>query len=172
MTPFVLPADIAEFVQVTEVSDGHWFVDELFQRKFGHSAPRTGRHVVTFVRSQDACLRVAGYLHFWRQDVLGFIGGGATDGHALRPLPTAHADLINQHGGLLRQALLYAFNRFATDGLEAFFGHCGDARAKSVDLAAGFIETSDPYLLVKWVHRLPPKRETELIDRALAIGAF
>ena len=172
MSAFVLPPEIASFVQVTEVADGHWFVDELFQRKFSHPAPKVGRHVITFVRDHEARLQVASYVHFWRQDVMGFIGGGSTDGRVLRSLPVPCAELINKHGGLLRQGLLYAFDRFATDGLEAFFGHCGDARAKSVDLAAGFIETEDPHLLVKWVDMLSVGRQRTLIDRALAIGAF
>lgn len=82
------------------------------------------------------------------------------------------AALISKHGGLLRQGLLYAFDRFVTGGLEAFFGHCGDARAKSVDLAAGFTETDDPYLLVKWVQPLSAERQKGLIEEALAVGAF
>lgn len=73
--------------------------------------------------------------------------------------------------GGLRQTLLYCFTQFAT-GLEAFFGHCGDARAKEVDLAAGFVETEDPHLLVRWTQPLPTERRQALFSDYLASVYF
>lgn len=169
---FLLPTDIADFVHITEVADGNWLVNDLFQHKFGHPAPRVGHHVIAFVQEQDTRLRVASYLHFWRKETIGFIGGGSTDGRVIRALDQRQSSLINLHGGLLRHTLLYAFWHFATDGLEAFFGHCGDARAKSVDLAAGFQETEHENLLVKWAQPLAIERQNVLIESALSVGAF
>jgi hypothetical protein len=84
----------------------------------------------------------------------------------------AQASAVNKGGGLLRQTLLYVFNE-CRDGLDAFFGHCGDARAKEVDLAAGFLETSDQHLLVNWVEpQINDSERQVLFEKAIAIGPF
>lgn len=169
--PFCLPETLRDFVCVTEVENGRFFATELFRRKFGHEPPEFGRHVLAFVRMDDTHLYAASYLHFWQKNSYGLIGGGCTDGAVLRRLSPERVAMVNGTGGLLRQTLLYAFERFAP-GLEAFFGHCGDARAKEVDLAAGFLETHHQHLLVRWVGAPTPERRAELINEVLTMGAF
>ncbi len=166
-----LPEALHDFICVTEVENGGFFVTELFQRKFGHVPPEFGRHIVAFVRMDNTHLYAASYLHFWQKDSYGLIGGGCTDGTVLRRLSPERLATVNAAGGLLRQTLLYGFERFAP-GLEAFFGHCGDARAKEVDLAAGFLETHDQHLLVRWVGTPTPERQAALINEVLTMGAF
>jgi len=78
---------------------------------------------------------------------------------------------IDDSGGLLLQMLGFCFAKFE-EGLEAFFGHCGDARAKEVDLRAGFRETRVPFLLVRPNGALSPGRTEELLRQAEAIGRF
>tara|TARA_R110000823_G_scaffold130015_10_gene257879 strand:+ start:36073 stop:36600 length:528 start_codon:yes stop_codon:yes gene_type:complete len=156
---------------VTEVEDGGFFAGRLFHTKYGHPVPDFGRHVVVFYRDERAALHVLSYLHFWRQDRLGLIGGACTDGNVMRAMPDEHARAINSSGGALHHTLLYAFSRFSA-GIDAFFGHAGDARAREVDLASGFQETSDEYLLIKPVRPLAAQEQTSLITQALALGSF
>lgn len=162
---------LAPFVLVSEVDDGEFFVGDLFRRKFGDSPPRMGRHVVAFHRRDASTFLSASYCHCWTQGAIGLIGGGCTDGRVLRAMPPRELELVNEAGGLLRQTLRFIFERFAP-GLDAFFGHCGDARAKEVDLAAGFLETEVQHLLVRYNRELTLARQRELLDQAHAIGPF
>ena len=65
----------------------------------------------------------------------------------------------------------FCFAKFEQE-LEAYFGHCGDARAKEVDLRAGFRETRVPFLLVRPNRPLTAERYETLLRQAEAIGAF
>ena len=56
--------------------------------------------------------------------------------------------------------------------IDAFFGHAGDARAREVDLAAGFYETEYEYLLIRPVGTLSGEQRKALMDQALALGSF
>lgn len=167
----ILPPPLRGWLTVTEVEDGPFLAGELFWHKYGHPVPDFGRHVVAFYRSESRDLSVLSYLHFWRQGHIGLIGGGCTDGRVMRDMPATQAAAINAAGGVLRHTLLYAFSRF-NEGIDAFFGHAGDARAREVDLAAGFRETSDPHLLIRPVRDLDPEQERELFEQALAVGNF
>lgn len=167
----ILPLAVRNWLTVTEVDDGAFFAGELFRYKYAQTLPDFGRHVVAFYRNEDGTYRTLSYLHFWRQGRIGLIGGGCTDGRVMRAIPAPHAAQINAIGGVLRYTLLYAFSRFAGD-IDAFFGHAGDARAREVDLAAGFIETDDKHLLIRPARVLKPAEERALFEQALALGNF
>ncbi len=175
--PSILPASgqpdprLAPFFLATEVADGRRLAAPLFQRKFGTPPPDFGHHLLGFHVRADGSLAVAAYLHLWTQGTIGLVGGGCTDGHVLRAMGETERQAITASGGLLFQMLGYCFARFEAE-LEAYFGHCGDARAKAVDLAAGFLETREPYLLVRPNRVLTPARSEELLKQAVAIGAF
>ena len=156
---------------MTEVENGSFFIGELFKRKFGGSPPDFGHHIVAFYRHTQEAFLPASYLHLWTQGTIGLVGGGCTDGRVMTAMEPEQASMVVQAGGLLLQTLGYCFARFEAE-LEAFFGHCGDARAKQVDLQAGFRETSIPYLLVRYNKPLTLKRQEELLRQAEAIGAF
>ena len=162
---------IAPFVRVSEVDDGEFFVGALFRRKFGDAPPRFGHHIVAFYRRDESTFLAASYCHFWSQGAIGLLGGGCTDGRVLRAMRPHELELVNQAGGLLLQTLGYSFARFA-GRVDAFFGHCGDARAKEVDLAAGFSESGVPNLLVRYNRPLAPARQHDLRAQAHAIGPF
>lgn len=162
---------LAPFVIVTEVEHGDRFIGPLFERKFGAPPPQFGHHLVAFYKRRDGAFAPAAYLHLWTQGTIGLVGGGCTDGHVIRTMTDGERAAVTASGGLLYQMLGYCFDRFEA-GLEAFFGHCGDARAKSVDLSAGFRETRDPYLLVRPNGALSAERTEALLAQALAIGRF
>lgn len=162
---------LASFISVTEVERGAFFADTLFRRKFGGPPPDFGHHIVAFYRRDASTFLPASYLHLWTQRTIGLVGGGCTDGAVLRSMTDDQRARVAAAGGLLRQTLGYCFARFEA-GLDAYFGHCGDARAKEVDLAAGFVETGVRHLLVRPNRLLTAERQRELLAQAQAIGAF
>jgi len=168
---FVLDPRLAPFLLIDEVEDGGRLAEPLFIRKFGAPPPEFGHHLVCFHLREDGSRAVASYLHLWKQGTIGLVGGGCTDGNVLRAMNAGQRAAVSAAGGLLFHMLGFCFARFET-GLEAYFGHCGDARAKSVDLAAGFRETDDPHLLIRPVGDLAPVRARELLEQAKAIGSF
>ena len=162
---------LAPFIVVAEVERGDRFVRPLFARKLGGIPPEFGHHLIAFHARADGSFIPAGYLHLWTQGTIGLVGGGCTDGHVIRAMPEEQRRLVNDAGGILFQLLGFCFDRFEP-GLEAYFGHCGDARAKEVDLRAGFRETSVRHLLVRPNKPLTPGRYEALLAQAEAIGAF
>lgn len=168
---FVMDPRLAPFLRIDEVEGGGKLASPLFTRKFGAPPPDFGHHLLCFHLREDGSRAVASYLHLWKQGTIGLVGGGCTDGNVLRAMSPGQRDAVNAAGGLLFQMLGFCFDRFEP-GLEAYFGHCGDARAKAVDLAAGFRETSDSHLLIRPVGALSPARARELLGQAKAIGSF
>ena len=156
---------------MTEIDNGSFFIGDLFRRKFGVPPPDFGHHIVAFYRNHEGIFWPASYLHLWTQGTIGLVGGGCTDGRTLQNMTPEQLFMLNQAGGLLRQTLGYCFAKFESE-LEAFFGHCGNERAKQVDLEAGFVETRIPYLLVRYNRPLSAKRQGELLRQAQAVGAF
>ncbi len=168
---FVIDPRLDPFLHIAEVEGGGRLAEPLFIRKFGAPPPDFGHHLLCFHLRADGTRAVASYLHLWKQRTIGLVGGGCTDGNVLRAMSPAQRTAVTQAGGLLFHMLGFCFARFEA-GLEAYFGHCGDARAKAVDLAAGFRETADPHLLIRPVGDLSPARATELLAQAKAIGSF
>ena len=171
MGDFSVPTSMRDFLIVTEVGAGEILASTLYQKKFQSPPPDFGRHIIAYYRLDESRFAVASYLHIWFQDRIGLIGGGCTDGTVMAAMTPEHAAIINREGGLLRQTLLYVFSEMRVD-LDAFFGHCGDRRAKEVDLAAGFVETSDKHLLVNWVGTLNDDDKARLFEQAMSIGPF
>jgi hypothetical protein len=162
---------LAPFVFIDEVKRADRFVGTLFRRKLGGDPPSWGHHLVAFYDRGDGSFLPASYLHLWTQGTIGLVGGGCTDGAVLRAMRPDEQRLVAVSGGLLLQTLGFCFARFEPE-LEAFFGHCGDDRAKEVDLRAGFRETRVPYLLHRWNRELSEARREELLQQAITIGKF
>lgn len=162
---------LAPFVVVAEVERGDRFVRPLFERKFGSPPPEFGHHLVAFHARPDRTFAPAAYLHLWTQGRIGLVGGGCTDGGVIRAMSEAQRVAIDASGGLLLQMLGFCFSKFEA-GLDAYFGHCGNDRAKEVDLRAGFKETRVPFLLVRPNRPLDAPYAEELLRQAQAIGRF
>jgi hypothetical protein len=162
---------LAPFVLIAEVERGDRFVRALFARKLGGVPPESGHHLIAFHARADGAFAPAAYLHLWTQSTIGLVGGGCTDGQVVRAMDAGERAALEASGGLLLQLLGFCFAKFEP-GLEAFFGHCGDARAKAVDLRAGFLETAVPNLLVRPNGALTPRRSEQLLRQAEAIGPF
>jgi hypothetical protein len=169
--PWQMDPRLEPFIVIAEVEGGHRFVGELFARKLGGAPPESGHHLIAFHRRPDGSFAPASYLHLWIRDGMGLVGGGCTDGAVVRAMSAEQREALGAAGGLLGQMLGFCFATFESQ-CDAFMGHCGDARAKEVDLRAGFLETPEQYLLIRPNRALGAAREAELVARAKAIGIF
>lgn len=169
--PWKMDPRLEPFIVIAEVLGGHRFVGELFARKLGGAPPESGHHLIAFHRRPDGAFAPASYLHLWIHDGMGLVGGGCTDGEVVRSMGDGERAALDAAGGLLGQMLGFCFATFESR-CDAFMGHCGDARAKEVDLRAGFRETADRYILIRPNRPLGAAREAELVAKANAFGLF
>jgi len=158
-------------IQVTTVSDGPFFVDELFRLKFGSPAPDYGHSVIAFWRGDWQRFVPLCYTNFLPYEGVILVGGAMTDGRVLRQLPAETRREIKAGGGVYYAVLKYAFDRFAPD-CEAFFGYAADTRALRVDLAAGFEHTEHEHLIVHFHKPLGAARQQSLIGKIHQLGPF
>ena len=157
--------------QITVVSDGPFFVDRLFRAKFNSPAPDYGHALIAFYRRAWNHFVPVGYVNFLPYEEVILVGGGMTDGAALRQVPEQTRQAITESGGVLYALLTYGFDRFAFE-CEAFFGYTADPRALEVDLAAGFAHTQHERLIVNFHKPLSEERKQALIEKIHSIGAF
>src|SRR5690606_24072082 len=165
-----LPVALRERLLITEIAQGAFVVEEMFRRKFGDPPPRHPHHVVALVRSAAGAFVPIGYTHFHRVGDICLVGGMSTDGRAFAHLDDAARALVRDAGGLAGFLLHYGFAHFGW--ASAFFGHVGDARARAVDLRAGFRDSGHPYLMVYSPRPLVAQSRQRLIAQAHAIGPF
>lgn len=166
-----LPHSLRAQLSITEVDDGAFFVESLFQRKFRDAAPsmQAGHHVVAFVRTAEGAFVPIAYTLFRMIDQICLVGGMSTDGRAFAHLDQPARDAVAAGGGLAYYMLHYGFARYPA---AAFFGHVGDPRAREVDLRAGFRDTPHEHLMIYTPHPIPDHQRATLIAQAHAIGPF
>lgn len=158
-------------IQITAVSDGPFFVDELFKLKFGGPAPDYGHSVIAFWRKDYQRFVPLCYTNFLPYEGVILVGGAMTDSRVLRQLPADTRQEIRAGGGAYYAVLKYAFHRFGPE-CEAFFGFAADTRALRVDLAAGFEHTGHENLIVHFHKPLAAAQKHSLIEKIHQIGAF
>jgi hypothetical protein len=159
------------FFTITEVAEARFLVNRLFQSKFGGEAPDFGRHFVAFYYGADGSLHVAGYSHMWMHQGCYLSGGSCSDGFILRSMNTGELAAVKAEGGVWAMVLRYAFATL-DDHCEAYFGHCGNPRAREVALSTGFVATHTPYHIARWHRELSEARKAELLDEIIKIGLF
>ena len=168
-----IPPEIRSFLTITEIDDAELAVGALFRRKFAAPPPDVGRHLVALYRDADGggSLRVAGYSHMRPFGDVYLSGGSCSDGDTIRRMSDAEREAIYAAGGVWYLILKYAFEKFADD-CDAFFGHCGDARALEVAQAAGFVKTGHPPVIVNWHKPMHEVFRRALLAKVVALGPF
>jgi hypothetical protein len=156
---------------ITPVNDGPFFVDELFQRKFGHAAPDFGHAVVGFYRKNRQQFIPLSFLCFIPHEEVLLVGGGMTDGSVFAQMQGDLGTQLRKSGGALYHMLKFGFNHYK-DQCEAFFGHAGDPRAYEVDMRAGFEPTQHEHLIAHFHKPVSENRKQVLIEKIHAIGSF
>ncbi len=172
MSEFILKtADGRAFLSITEVTEGPFFVNDLFLRKFGGDAPDIPRHFIAFYKDSSGALHVAGFSHMLRFNTVYLSGGSCSDGNTLKKMSDEERAIVTDQGGIWAMILRHCWSRL--DGeCEAYFGHCGDRRAREVALSTGFVVTHTPVHIARWHQPLSEERKTELLDSVIAIGLF
>jgi hypothetical protein len=160
-----------EDIVIAAVSDGQFFVDDLFRRKFGGRAPTWGHAVICFYRKNFHHFLPLCYTNCLPHDEVILIGGSMTDGVTYRQMPAELASRISESGGIYLHVLRFTFDYFR-DRCEAFFGHAGDQRAYEVDIQAGFEPTPYEHLIVNFHKPTSDERKHYLIEKIHAIGPF
>jgi hypothetical protein len=160
-----------ENLLITTVNDGSFFIDELFQKKFGSAAPQYGHSVICFYRSNWDHFLPLCYGNFLPHEEVILVGGVMTDGRTFRHLPQELSEKINDAGGIYYHVLKYAFEAFK-DNCEAYFGLAENPRALAVNLTAGFEPTKYQHLIVNFHKPITAERKTYLIEKIHGIGPF
>lgn len=166
-----IPEALRDFFTITEIDSADFLVAPLFRRKFAAPPPDVGRHLVALYRDAQGASRLAGYSHMRRFGDVYLSGGSCSDGETIRTMTPAHRTAIQDAGGVWYLVLKYAFARYA-DCCDAFFGHCGDARALEVATAAGFVQAGPTHLIVNWHKPLHENIRRALVAKVHALGPF
>ena len=160
-----------ENILITKVSDGPFFIDDLFQRKFGHPAPEHGNSVVCFYRKTWQEFVPVCYVNFNPHDEIMLGGGATTDVFSFRKMPRHLISEIKQAGGIYLHLLKFSIDYFRDD-CEAFFGYTADKLALEVDIKAGFEPTKYKHLVAHFHKPVSAERRDFLIDKANGVGPF
>lgn len=167
----ILPPDVRRFLTITEIDDAEFVAGALFRRKFGSPPPDFGRHLVAFYRDSAGALHLAGYSHMRPFGDVYLSGGSCSEGGTIRAMAPADREALYAAGGVWYLILRYAFQRFA-GCCDAFFGHCGDARAREVAFQAGFEDAGHEHLIVRWHKPMHPNFRRALVAKTHALGPF
>lgn len=167
----ILPQTLHGFVTISEVDRADFLVSPLFRRKFGHPTPDFPRHLVAFYRAPDSSLHLLGYSHMRPFGDVYLSGGSCTEGDTIRRMQPQEREALQAAGGIWYWILKYAFRKYA-GCCDAYFGHCGDARALEVALAAGFEVTEHTHVIAHWHKPLHPSIRRALIAKVHALGTF
>jgi len=160
-----------ENILITEVEDSPFFVDELFQQKFGDSAPVYGYSVICFYRNSWNHFIPVCYANFLPHEGVILIGGAMTDGRAFGFMPEDLSGKIKESGGIYYHLLKFAFDRYK-DQCEAYFGYAGNERAYEVEMQAGSEPTKHQHLIAHFHKPLTAERRSYLIEMVHSIGVF
>ena len=167
----LIPESLRSFLTITEVDDADFLIGGLFRRKFGDPPPDFRRHLVALYRADDGSLHVAGYSHMRPFGDVYLSGGSCSDGETIRRMRPEQREALYAAGGVWYLVLKYAFERYA-DCCDAFFGHCGDPRAREVAFAAGFVDAGPEHVIVNWHKPLHPVVQRALVAKVHALGPF
>ena len=167
-------AELQGQIIVTEIYNGADVVDELFQRVFGHSAPRHGIHVVTLCRMSDGSYRLANYLNYWLKDGACYIGGLVTDTAVVRHgISQTLRHAIRQQGGFAKIAIMHVLDTYRQcDEVQVIFGHTSVAQVLKIFAELGFIGTDQACLYAKWAPSVSAQQQKTLLTQARQVGAF
>jgi hypothetical protein len=166
-----IPAALRPFLTITEIDDAEFVAGDLFRRKFAAPPPDVGRHLVALYGDVRSGMRLAGYSHMLPFGDVYLSGGSCSNGDTIRAMDPGHRAAIEAAGGVWYLVLKYAFARYAAC-CDAFFGHCGDARALEVASAAGFIGAGHQHLIVHWHKPLHENIRRALVAKVHALGPF
>lgn len=173
-----------EALRVFESKDAATYAGALFQESFNCAYPVPGAYRILDTQIQPDDWRQFVALYTWpdgNSECVGFVnyvkykdiylgGGLAVQKNFYRRLPKPVFAECSARGGIAQIVMETAATQM-TD-CDALFGYCGDAKAMQVDLRVGYVRTAHPYLIVKWMRKLPAPEMQAWIDDVTRIGPF
>ncbi len=163
-------SDLFSFITPVVVDNGKFFINDMFQRKYRQNAPDVTNHLIAFYNTNNVFLPVS-YLSFLPHDNVLLVGGGMTDGRAIRQMSSDEQETIANNDGILYFMLKYGFEYFGSQ-CEAFFGYVNDPRAYKIDIKAGFEQTQYPYLVAHYHTPTSRQCKDSLEKKIHDIGPF
>lgn len=167
----ILPAELRDFLTITEIDSAEILVGDLFQRKFREVVPTFPRHIVAIYRDVNGMPHIAGYSHMRPYENVYLSGGSCSNGETIRRMSDHERAILGDAGGVWHFILKYAFRKYA-ECCDAFFGYCGDKRALEVAIASGFIMTAHRHIIVNWHRPMTEESKNETVRKVVALGPF
>jgi len=164
-------SDLSKVITPVVVDDSYYFVNDLFQKKFGSPPPEYGNHLIGFYKNEKGCYLPVTYISLTPYKGTMLVGGAMTDGEVIKQMTGEQKEIISKTGGVYLNLLKYAFERFAND-CDAFFGYVNDPRALEVDLAAGFKETEYQYVVANFHKSISSWKKKKLFKVINKLGSF
>ena len=173
-----------EAINIFETRDAASYASALFRASFNSAFPVPAAHRILETEIQPEDWRQFVAIYTWpdgTDECVGFCnwikykdvyleGGLAVQKSFYRRLPKPHFVDCAARGGVA-QIVMETAAATLTD-CDAWFGYCGDAKALSVDMRVGFVRTTHPYLIVKWMRHLSGSEMQDWITDVTNIGAF
>ena len=173
-----------EALNVFETDEAGRFAGALFQESFNSAfpipsairildtqiQPEHWRQFVATYTWPDGTNECVGFCNWIKYKDVYLEGGLAVQKSFYRRLPKPHFADCAARGGVA-QIIMETAATTLTD-CDAWFGYCGDAKALSVDMRVGFVRTTHPYLIVKWMRNLSGLEMRDWIADVTNIGAF
>ena len=173
-----------ESIEVIDLENAAFFASDLFRESFGHDFPapqndvanpghgsgRTWHQYVAFYKWTETHLEPVGFCNWIRLGDVYLEGGMCVRRNFYRRLPKDHWAECKRLGGVAQIIMESAVNTL--NDADAWFGYCGDKKARLVDMRVGYRPTRHTFLIVKWFRDLPRQRQEELENQIAAIGPF
>ncbi len=164
-------SELSKIITPVVVDNSHYFVNALFQKKFGSPPPKGGNHLIGFYKNEQGHYLPVTYICLTPYKGAMLVGGAMTDGTVIKQMTEEQKTIISETGGIYLNLLKYAFKHFSNQ-CDAFFGYVNDKRALEVDLAAGFKETNYQYLVVNFHKSISPWKKRRLFKIINKLGPF
>jgi hypothetical protein len=173
-----------ESIEAIDLGNAAYFAADLFRESFGHDFPvpqnhvgipgrgpgRTWHQYVAFYKWTETHIEPVGFCNWIRHGDVYLEGGMCVRRNFYRRLSREHWAECKRLGGVAQIIMETAAG--ALSDADAWFGYCGDKKARLVDMRVGYGPTRHPFLIVKWFRDLSRQRQEELENQIAAIGPF
>jgi ribosomal protein S18 acetylase RimI-like enzyme len=146
-----------EEITIIRVDNAAYFIGDLFRQSFGDPPPEEPIHYVAFALVGPATFEAIGYYHVYHHGEYALMGGLCVDPR------------YRNHG--LGERLVRITFEDAGEA-KAFFAYAGNPISIRILHRAGYVDTRQEYMLVKWFQPLSEKEKEQMITAAIALGRF
>lgn len=161
---------LGDFFRVEQVDTVPQSINELFQKKFGDSAPLEPLHFVASYKLANGNWLPMGYVHYGQFDDCYLCGGLVIDEMSYRQMTKSQREQIKQQDGV--GSMLIGKGVTMLPENTAVWAYSGVLRSRNICYEAGFVDAGHPYLMVSWQKQLTEAEKAKYIEKFIAIGPF